>query len=364
MLTIPESPAALTVEWLTAALRERGVITDASVQSFEMKPANEDGITGVAGEHARLHLTYDKPEIDAPQRMYAKFSLSDPELRANFHKLNFYKTEVGFYEDIAAQVELRTPRCYYSALDNETGACVLLLEDLAPARNADMSSGCSPAQAELAVQSIAKFHAMWWENPALDNLKWLPEFNPQDRQVVYERAWPSFVEKAGDRLPESFLDLAARSVKDVGILYRSHLDPPQTIIHGDYHLENLFFASATGGVPFAAIDWQITTRGRGVMDVAYLLVSGLQPAHRQAHEMDILRGYHRILLENGVQGYSFDQCLSDYRLNILRPLHIFIAGIGLLLAEGTPGFDTFYDAWLPRVHAALIDHNVAEFLPE
>ena len=363
-MNIPESPAALTAEWLTAALRERGVITDASVQSFEMKPVNEGGTTGLLGEHARLRLIYDKPETGAPQQMYAKFSLSDPELRALAHKWGYYETEVRFYDQIAAQSELRTPRCYYSALNNETGACVLLLEDLAPARNIDMASGCSPDQAKLAVEAIAKFHAIWWESPELAKLGWLSNHDVQVRQSAYQRAWDPFVEKVGHRVPEVLLDLAVRFAKDVGVLYNSHRETPQTIIHGDYHLENLFFASPEGGVPFAVIDWQIATRGHGVMDVAYLLVTGLQSADRKAHEMDILRGYHRTLLENGVRGYSFDQCLLDYRLNILRTLHIFIGAIGLALPEGTARFDAFYDAWLPRVHAALIDHNVAEFLPE
>ena len=34
-------------------------------------------------------------------------------------------------------------------------------------------------------------------------------------------------------------------------------DLPTTIVHGDYRLDNMFFASPQGGPEFAVIDWQI-----------------------------------------------------------------------------------------------------------
>lgn len=362
-MNFPEKPEDLSAEWLTNALRERGVINNACVQSFEAKSVNDNGISGALGEHVRLRLIYDIRESDAPQSIYAKFSLSDPDSRAIAHSLKYYEKEVRFYEQISDKVELRTPRCYYSALNDETGSCLLLLEDLAPARSGEIAIGCSPAQAELAVQAIARFHATWWEKPQLDELSWLPEYNTQAYQSVYDRVWQPFFDKVGDRLPKSLLELGARAVKNVGILYDSHHDSPQTFIHGDYHPENLFFATAEGGVPLAVIDWQIAHRGRGALDVNYLLVMGLQPTDRNAHEMNILDGYHRSLLENGVKGYSFDQCLLDYRLNTLRALHVFMGVIGLDLIKGE-NLTVLCDVVMPRLDAALTELNVAEFLPE
>jgi aminoglycoside/choline kinase family phosphotransferase len=357
----PEKPEDLTAEWLTYVLREQGVIKNACVQSFEAKPTG--GVSGVLGEHVRLHLTYDITESDVPQTIYAKFSLSDPNLRSIPQQLGFYKNEASFYEQIATQVELRTPHCFYNALNEETGSCILLLEDLAPARNGEYTVGCSPEQAELAVQAIAKFHATWWESPQLDTLSWLSEYNAKEYQSIYDRASQPFFDKVGDRLPKSLLKLAIRSLKSVSIVDNSHFEAPQTMIHGDYHLENLFFATEQGGVPLAVVDWQTVHRGRGVMDVAYLLVKGLQPTDRKTYEMDILHSYHRILLENGVQGYSFDQCLLDYRLHTLRALYVFIGVIGLGLYQGDR-LNSYCDALVPRMDAALTELNVGELLPK
>jgi aminoglycoside/choline kinase family phosphotransferase len=360
-MDFPEKPENLTAEWLTEVLRDRGVINNARVQTFEAKSTG--GISGVLGEHVRLRFTYDIVESDAPQTIYAKFSLSDPNVRALPHKLRFYENEANFYEQVANQVELRTPYCYYSALNSETGASLLLLEDLAPARNGEYSVGCSPAQAELAVQAIAKFHATWWGNSRLDSLSWLSEFNTQAYQSIYDRAWQPFLEKLGDRLPKSLLDIAARSLKDASIVDNSHHEAPQTLVHGDYHLENLFFATEQGGVPLTVVDWQTIHRGRGVADVAYLLVKGLQSSDRKAHEMRILHDYHRILLENDVQGYSFDQCLLDYRLHTLRALYVFIAVIGLGFYEGDR-LTSYCDALVPRMNAAFTELDVGELLPK
>lgn len=161
-MKIPIGPRDLTPEWLTEALREDGAINRVSVTSVATRViGDEEGQTGT-GQLARLHLTYDRAEADPPQSLIAKLSSPDPMLRAEYHALELYEREVRFYQELADQVALRTPRCHYSVLDRETGLCVLLLEDLAPIRSGGENYAlCSLEEAELAVAQIAKFHASW-----------------------------------------------------------------------------------------------------------------------------------------------------------------------------------------------------------
>ena len=134
-MKIPISPEDLTSEWLTEALREGGAINQVRVTSVATEVmGDEEGLTGT-GQMARLRLTFDRAEADAPQSLVAKLSSPDPVHRAELHALEMYEREVRFYQELANQVALRTPRCFYSALDRETGLCVLLLEDLAPIRS-------------------------------------------------------------------------------------------------------------------------------------------------------------------------------------------------------------------------------------
>ena len=205
-MKIPISPTELTSEWLTEALREGGVINQASVASVATQVmGNEEGLTGT-GQMLRLRVTYDRAEADAPQSLIANLSSPDPDVRAFFHSPESYGREVRFYQDLANQVALRTPHCYYSALDSETGWCVLLLEDLAPIRSGGKNYAfCSLEEADLAIAEIARFHATWCESPRLAKLPWLrreAQFY-QRLHEGYQQHWTSFTDKVGDTLPEA-----------------------------------------------------------------------------------------------------------------------------------------------------------------
>ncbi|MCB0157335.1 MAG: hypothetical protein KDD83_04335 [Caldilineaceae bacterium] len=95
----------------------------------------------------------------------AKFGPPDSELRISLNQFGLYEREIRFYQELADQVAFRTPDCCYSAWDAETGEFVLLLEDLAPARNGERAVGCSLLEAEPAIREIAKFHAAWSQDP-------------------------------------------------------------------------------------------------------------------------------------------------------------------------------------------------------
>ena len=51
---------------------------------------------------------------------------------------------------------------------------------------------------------------------------------------------------------------------------------------------------------------------------------------RGATEMAALRRYHEILLDEGVKDYSFDQCLEDFRVNLMITMITPIAIIGTM----------------------------------
>jgi len=125
---LPAGPTELTADWLTGALRETGVISDASVTGLDYEIIGEG--VGVLGQLARFNLTYDKPEDGAPNSLVGKFPAATQENRDLANLFRFYEREVRFYEQIADEVELRTPRRYYSHFDDETNDFMLLMEDL------------------------------------------------------------------------------------------------------------------------------------------------------------------------------------------------------------------------------------------
>lgn len=362
-LTIPDGPGELTAEWLTSALRSSGALTSAEVISLDSETIAEG--VGLMGQLACVKPHYDRPEAAAPRSLIAKFPAEAEENRDLGNHFRLYEREIRFYEEIAGEIDLRTPRCYHSAMDVEAGRYVLLLEDLAPARVGDQIAGCSRPEAELAISKLAEFHATWWDSQRLEELDWMPYANDpilKSGQETYQEAWEPFVERFGDKVPRPVLEIGERLGTRVNAIQDQQTEPPRTICHGDYRLDNLFFASPEGGDPLAVIDWQISFRGRGVSDVAYFMSQSVSPQERNASEMEILRAYHQTLAENGVDGYDFDDCLHDYRLGVLFWLLIPVIVGGTLDLSNERGL-ALATTVIERSVAAIVDLDAGDLLP-
>ena len=361
-LKIPPSVEHVTSQWLTAALRSTGVINGSAVTSFDFEHMGAG--QGFAGQVARLRLTYDSPELGAPQSMIAKFPATDPSVRAALNGSGMYECEVRFYGELAPEVELSTPQCFYRATDREAGDHVLLLEDLAPARVGDGVAGCSDEDAELAVREIARFHAALWESPRLVTLEWMFNFHrdADTKQELYKQRWPLFLEKLGHLLSPSLLEIGQRLKDNLAHISRRLGEPPSTVVHGDYRLENMVFETASAGAPLTVIDWQRCEIGRGVADVAYLVAVSMEPERRRATELGLLRDYHSVLLAQGVEGYDFGECLIDYRLSLLHHMQRLVTAFALVDISSERA-QVFARGVIQRFDSAFTDHNVAELMP-
>jgi hypothetical protein len=135
---VPADTDEITPDWLTAALREAGAIDHARVTSIQSGPVGHMGMTG---QLRRLRLSYDKAEAGAPRSLLAKFSALHPEVRATVHSIGFYEREIGFYHEFAADCPVRTPRCYFGEVEMDSGASLLLLEDLTWMHNLNSAGG-------------------------------------------------------------------------------------------------------------------------------------------------------------------------------------------------------------------------------
>jgi hypothetical protein len=360
-LPIPASPADLSPDWLTAAL------TSGTVTAFTVEAPGGDG--GLYGQTVRVRLVYDSADAGAPRSLIAKFSAASPEMRAGASAA--YAKEVHFYRELAPRSGLPVPACYYADIDEASHLHVLLLEDMAPAASGSRLIGCTPAQATLAVRHIAAFHAAWWEHPSLSALEWLPDpdpdfgSDPASSQTQYESWWPGFLENIDDApLPAPIREMGERFGPRRAAIERHLFNaPPRTLLHGDFHLGNLIFASAAGGVPFAVLDWQMLRRGRAVRDVAYFLSENLLPDVRRRIERPLLSNYHRLLVEAGVSGYTFHDCLRDYRLALLQRFRALVSTIAVM--PFTPAERQMHvDVLLPRNIAAILDNDAAALLEQ
>ena len=321
LLSIPNTPDDITPQWLTEALCSTGIPPNVVVASLRIEPIAE---FTCAGQLARLHLSFSQSQSTLPGTLVVKLHAPDEPLRAKTRPFTPDKREILFYQQLAREMHLRTPHCYYSAMNAADGKYVRILEDLAPAKVGDQIKGSTVEETALALRAIAGFHAHWWQSEKLEEFDWLVG-SPTDSDSIarwvldqYRKAFPIFVSKVGvlltdaakafgEQLPEKLADKSQ---------FRK---PPRTLVHGDFRLENVFFGASLGKSGFAVIDWQDISRGEGVWDVAWFMGGCLQvTSNRQMEERQLLKIYHETLKGNGVNGYTFEACWEDYRLAMSR----------------------------------------------
>ena len=86
------------------------------------------------------------------------------------------------------------------------GEWTLVLEDLAPAAQGDQLTGCSVAEASVAVRELARLHGPRWDDPTLHDVDWLGRrSNREDSErlaQMYGLFVPGFLATYGDRLDD------------------------------------------------------------------------------------------------------------------------------------------------------------------
>jgi Ecdysteroid kinase-like family len=308
MPIIPADPLSITPDWLSQVLG-----TD--IRGCKLEPI-AIGI-GLLGRLFRVHLDAGP---NAPTTVIVKLPTLDTTARTRLCEPgDLYMREIRFYRDIGLANPLPPARPYFAAFDEATHDFVLVLEDLRRLRNADQTVGCTLADAETVIDSIALHHGHWWDNERLASLRWLTSLNePPMTDVVinnYSAAWPVFMERVGSDMPSEMIAFGERLPSLMPWFFRQLTRPPLTFLHGDLRLDQLFFSVAPGDPPMTALDWQISAKGRGAYDVGYFLSQSLVPDTRRRYEDDLLDRYAARLAELGIH-YGRDELRRDYRTTI------------------------------------------------
>jgi hypothetical protein len=364
-LAIPSTPEEITASWLTEALRAGGTLrADARVASASHDVLGQGA--GFIGQIARIRPAYEGASDGAPATIIAKMPTLDEGARQIAALYGLYEREYRFYNELADEITFRTARCYYSAGDAESVKYVLLLEDLgASGRAGDQVSGCTFAEAKIALAHLALHHARWWGNPRLSQIAWLdPGIALVEGAMVqsYPQAWPAALSLFGDRVPREIRDVLPTLGERICRLMKQIAEGPMTIAHGDYRLDNMFFGRDGADYEIAVLDWQSPNQGWGAYDIAYFLYSNVDTDTRRAHEMDVLREYHRTLEANGVSGYSYEALVEDYRKSLLVSLGIWVVNAATLDTANERG-KALFDLFFARLSAAIMDLRALELLP-
>ncbi len=360
---IPQHINELTAEWLRRALVAGGnchvpKIRDVSVQQIGA------GV-GMVGTLLRCTLTYDEPTDAAPATVIVKIPSADDNTRLTARRFGLYQREFAFYRFLSSVAPVRSPDLLYGDFDADTHNFVLVLEDLGHLTAADQIQGASERQAMAAVQAAARLHGRFWGRVDQPPVSEVYQPTTPERhgimQAVYQASLPRVLELFGDQFPDSMRRLA--EAYGVHLVEHSMIvaDGPQTFVHGDFRLDNMFFDSAND-LDVALVDWQVSNIGSGLYDIAYFLSCSISTEMRREIERDAIRQYHEIIAAMNPRMFTLEECWRTYRRNMLGCFRVLvIAGAQLDLTNERS--QQLAPVFLQRTLAAIDDLNAAEFLP-
>jgi len=137
-------------------------------------------------------------------------------------------------------------------------------------------------------------------------------------------------------------------------------DFPKCFSHNDFRPDNMLFGGP--GERVAVVDWQTSNFLGSGMDVAYFLGGAFPREMRRQHEQSLLRGYHDQLLALGVQDYSFEHLMNDYRHYSFAAIAVAIAAT--LIVKRTDRGDRMLMHMTIGAAEQALDNNALDLLPD
>ena len=361
-LSIPEQGDTLTVDWL-----QRAVNANSDFPSIKGIAVEDIGAgAGAIASVLRCALTYQDDAPETPRSVVIKLSSNDKKSLRIAKLLSMYKREYFCFRDLAPHIPMELPKLLYGDFDNASHRFVMVLEDLGHMDRMDQLAGADPSRAMRAIRGVAELHGQFWNRldqpPASDFLASVGGPKPWLSQLIYLGCLPPCLE----RFDALFSDRTRRLAEAFGPRVVDHMrelaSGPQTLTHGDFRLENMFFGGA-GTDDFTVIDWQTSGLiGNGVYDVAYFMVSSVPTEVRRRIEREAVEEYHGILCSMGARDLTVEDCWHSYRQNILGMLVPAVCAGGAL-DMSHERIRTLGEAMLKRTLAAIEDLDAAGLLP-
>jgi len=351
------------VDWLRQTLAYSGIIEPSQLRAIQAEPM--DSGRGLFSTVIRCHLVWSAEGPSLPGSVIIKLHRQDRKTARLARILNLYRNEYTFYQRIAPLVSIGSPKMLYGDFAPFSHRFVLVLQELAALKSVSQVHGASEAQAQDAVRAVARMQARYWNSIDHPALSTVPDYSRKFRRLT-QLGYQLNLTPTLDRFGSLFDPAMRRLAGTYGMRVADHLSDisrgPKTFTHGDFRVDNLFFGEP-GADDMVAIDWQNCGIHSGLRDITYFLSTSLTSETRRAIEREVVGEYHDALVDNGVTGYSFDDCWRDYRRVMLSCLigPVFTCGSLDLSDEGSR---RTMEIGLHRTLAAIEDLGADEFLPE
>ena len=333
-MSFPTSPEAMTPAWLSAVLGQE----PATLRGFTSAKVG----TGQMCDSFRLALDWAEG-VEAPASVVAKCPSHDEASRHIAKLTGTYVKEVSWYRELAAGSGVAAPHCYHAQIAADDVDFILILSDLAPARQGDQLAGTSLTGLLPGIEAAAGLHALLWNDPKLEALPWLSRDNGDLIRTLFPQFYLGFRERYAARLEPELLDLGAGIVDRLDA-YLAREPAARTIVHGDLRIDNILFAPDSGRCWL--VDWQTLGRGSGATDLAYLVGTSIaDPFERAAADRPAFDHWIAALSAAGVT-LDAEALWTDYRVGALSGY--FMAVFASMSVERTERGDEMFAVMAER----------------
>lgn len=304
-MLLPTSPQFISPEFLTQIAQKLHPGTQ--VEDCEIIDVKDsDTIEASSSALVTMSVTYANGNPSGlPENLLIKTSLNNSSLwYSNAHA--FFRNEIAFYERLRPELAMEAPACLGAAIHDD-GRYLLALEDVRK-RGASfhtvLTDDVTVEHARSVLDTLARLHARYWESPRFEkDLSWLEthvsgQLETMMRELVVQGVSQEVRANKYKREVLGMIGQTEESLRNHSYAVKRHQSRlPQTIVHGDSHLGNMYFLpDRTAGL----IDWQFMVKGSVFHDLGYFLTVALPVEVRRQEERGLLDFYREKLVEYGV----------------------------------------------------------------
>lgn len=324
--------ASVTPSWLTAVLREEGLLNRGEVLAV-----TSEGTGAFNSSMQRLAIQYSNdapPELGT--KMVLKRNIPEPwAIEAGAEEVKFYQLAATLHPSPPALVP-----CYASAYDPSSGNSYLLLQDLsethAPPITREQQLSIvhavpSANDIERIVDTLARHHAYWWDHSLLSTETFPVGYWSRNverfTQYLQQRqtAWDSLRANEADWFPADYRDFYDQVLTNLRQHWEQYLEPRfrtqkhLTLVHADAYFANFLCPKSEKSDTTYLLDWQSPIVDIGGYDLANLCATfwTSEQRHEANREKKILERYYATLQRYGVTNYSWEDLLTDYQTGLI-----------------------------------------------
>lgn len=300
-MTIPRHPDDITPAWLRDTLG-----WDVSHVDIHEIGAG----LGVSSAVYRARLT----GTDVPASVVVKLTAIDEAAAFTSTVLGMYRREATFFSTLAGDLPVRVPKGYHGAVSDDGAEFVVVMEDLAGNRMLDQTERLDDADAERAIDALARWHAHWWNRVdglcesgiavALDD-----PLYPALLPGLFDEGWAKLNESSHCVPPEALQPIGPIFASTIETTLRRLCEGPVTFLHGDFRTDNMMFDDDDQVI---LMDFQLLGVGSPVFDLAYFIGSCLDADTER--ERELYDRWARGVVALGVAEGDLDGMRDRYRL--------------------------------------------------